>query len=133
MVLFLNGLENVGLLVLSVVLGAIFIYHSIPKLKAPASMAKGMGKSKGFVSLLGVVEFVSGLFLILGFLTQIGALLLVVVMLGALYHKLFKWNVPFAAHDKLGWEFDVILLAAAIALLLLGAGNVSIDTLLGWA
>ena len=133
MVLFLSGLEDVGLLILRVVLGLIFIYHSIPKLKAPSLMAKGIGKSKGFVSLLGLVEFVAGLFLILGFLTQVGALLIVIVMLGALYYKLVKWNIPFAAHDKLGWEFDIILLAAAVALIFLGDGAISIDAFIPWA
>ena len=133
MALFLNGLENVGLLVLRVVLGAIFIYHSIPKLKAPSLMAKGIGKSKSFVSLLGITEFVAGLFLILGFLTRVGALLIVIVMLGALYYKLVKWKVPFSSMDKLGWEFDIILLAAAVALIFLGDGAISIDAFIPWA
>ena len=133
MALLFGGEVDVGLLVLRVALGAIFIYHSIPKLKAPAQMAKGMGQSKNFISLLGVIEFVAGLFLILGFLTRVGALLIVIVMLGALYYKLFKWHVPFAAHDKLGWEFDLILLAAAIALILLGDGSISIDAFIPWA
>ena len=130
--LFLNGLQDLGLLVLRIALAAIFLYHSIPKLKMPSQMAKGMGKSTGFVIVLGLTEFISGLALIIGFLTQIGAILLGIVMLGALYHKLTIWKVPFAAMDKLGWEFDLILLAAAITLTLLGAGAISIDALLGW-
>ena len=133
MALLFEGDVDIGLLVLRVALGAIFIYHSIPKLKTPAPMAKGMGKSKNFIILLGIMEFVAGLFLILGFLTRVGALLIVIVMLGALYHKLFKWNIPFAAHDKLGWEFDLILLASAIALIFLGDGAISIDAFIPWA
>ena len=127
------ALEDTALLILRVVLGLIFIYHSIPKFKAPSLMAKGLGKSKGFVVTLGVMEFTAGLFLILGFLTQIGALLIVIVMLGALYYKVIKWKIPFSAPDKLGWEFDIILLAAAIALLLIGPGAISIDALISGA
>jgi uncharacterized membrane protein YphA (DoxX/SURF4 family) len=52
-------------------------------------------------------------------------------MLGALWHKMFKWKIPFLAADKTGWEFDFILLGAAIALLFIGAGIYSLDYMLG--
>ena len=59
-------------------------------------------------------------------------ILIGLVMLGALKLKIFKWKAPFSAHDKMGWEFDLILLAAAAALLFLGAGNYSLDAVMGW-
>ena len=90
-----------------------------------------MGWSSGSVVLLGLVELLSGLALILGFYAEIGALLVGIVMLGALFHKMFKWNIPFSAMDKMGWEFDLILLGAAVAVLFLGAGAVSLDNMLG--
>jgi len=34
--------------------------------------------------------------------------------------------VPFAAMDKTGWEFDLILLFASIAILLGGGGSIGI-------
>ncbi len=129
--LVFNGLDSWGLLVLRVFLGIIFIYHGLPKLSMPASMAKGMGWSSGSVVLLGLVELLSGLALILGFYAEIGALLVGIVMLGALFHKMFKWNIPFSAMEKTGWEFDFILLGAAIAVLFLGAGSISLDAVIG--
>ena len=129
--LLFEGLGSWGLLVLRIFLGIVFIYHAIPKLIMSEKMAKGMGWSSGSVVLLGLVEFLSGLALILGFYAEIGALLVGIVMLGALYHKMLKWNVPFFAMDKTGWEFDFILLGAAIAIFFLGAGSISLDSLFG--
>ena len=129
--LLFQGLESWGLLVLRVFLGAIFIYHGLPKLSMPASMAKGMGKSTGFVAVLGFFEFVAGLALILGFYVEIAAIVTSIVMLGALYHKMFKWKTPFFAMDKTGWEFDFALLGMAVAVLFLGSGSISLDSLFG--
>ena len=129
--LLFEGLGSYGLLVLRIFLGIIFIYHGMPKLTMSGKMAKGMGWSSGSVVLLGLVEFLSGLALVLGFYAEIGALLIAIVMLGALFHKMFKWNIPFSAMDKMGWEFDLILLGAAVAVLLFGAGSISLDALFG--
>ena len=129
--LLFQGLESWGLLVLRVFLGIVFIYHGMPKLMMSGKMAKGMGWSSGSVVLLGLVELLSGLALVLGFYAEIGALLVGIIMLGALFHKMFKWNVPFFAMDKTGWEFDFILLGAAVAVLFLGAGAISLDALFG--
>ena len=129
--LFFEGLESYALLILRVFLGIIFIYHGIPKLRMPGALGKGLGFPSGFVLFLGLVEFISGLALVLGFYTEIVALLVAIVMLGALYYKIFKWKVSFFAMDKTGWEFDFILFAAAVAILLLGAGAFSLDALLG--
>ena len=124
----IQGFESWGLLVLRVFLGVIFIYHAFPKLMMPGTMAKGMNWSVGSVFILGLVELLASLSIVLGAYTEVGALAVAVVMLGALYHKIFTWKVPFFATDKMGWEFDLILLGAAIALFFLGAGSISLDT-----
>ena len=129
--LIFEGLESYGLLVLRIFLGIIFVYHGIPKLRMSGAMGKGMGFPSGSVFILGLVEFLSGLALILGLYAEIGALLVGLVMLGALWHKIFKWNIPFSAMDKMGWEFDLILLGVAVAILLLGSGAFSLDALFG--
>ena len=105
--LFFNGLEQWGLLTLRISLGVIFAYHAIPKLKMPGAMAKGIGWLSGFVIILGLVEFFSSLAVILGVYTEVGAFFLGVVMLGALYYKIFKWKIPFYVMDKTGWEFNI--------------------------
>ena len=116
----LTQYNNIGLLVLRLAVAAIFIYHSLPKLKNAKGMAQVMGTSAAMVFILGAVEFLSSIGLILGFYTPIAALLLAIVMVGAIYMKIMKWGAPFSAMDKNGWEFDLILLAANIAILLSG-------------
>lgn len=113
---------DIGVLLLRFAVGAVFLYHAWPKLKAPAEMAKGMGWPSWGPMVLGGVEMLGALSVILGVYTQLGALALAIVMAGATYHKVAKWKVPFSAMDKMGWEFDLILLAANLAILLGGAG-----------
>ena len=129
--LIFQGLGDWGLLILRIFLGMVFVYHAVPKLRMPAMMAKGIGWPISSVFFLGLVEFLSGLALILGLYTEIGALLVGMVMLGAIYHKMFKWKISFFAMDKTGWEFDFILLGAAVAILFLGAGAISLDAVFG--
>lgn len=118
--------DNVGLLVLRLAVAAIFIYHALPKLKNSKMIAPMMGMPSGMIFLLGSVEFLSSVGLILGVRVQLAALLLSLVMVGAIYMKTMKWHVPFSAMDKMGWEFDLILLAANIFLLLNGGGMMGI-------
>lgn len=123
----LTQFSDVGLLVLRLAIAAIFVYHSVPKLKNSKGMAQMMGSSAGMVFILGAVEFLSSLGLIFGVYIQLAALLLAIVMLGALGMKIMKWNMPFSAMDKTGWEFDLILLAANVFILLNGGGGMSIQ------
>ena len=128
--LFTSLLEfsDLGLFVLRLAVGIIFIFHSIPKLKNPKGMAQGMGKPNmsGVILLLGVVELFSGLFIIFGFLTQLAAIALGIILVSAIFMKVSKWHVPFVAMDKTGWEFDLILLSANAAILFTGGGAIGI-------
>ncbi len=127
--LLLNNLQDVGLLLLRIAIGIIFIYHGFPKIRKSKEMANSMGKPNmsGFLIFLGTAETLGGIATILGLLTQIANIGFIIVMLGAIYMKKYKWNVPFFAMDKTGWEFDFLLLVAAAALVLLGAGSYSVD------
>lgn len=122
----LLSLSAFGLLVLRVVVGFVFLLHGLAKLKNPKAMAQGMGWSVAGISLLGFVETASGLLMIVGLLTQLAALLLGLVMIGAWYYKVFKWHKKFTGDG--GWELDLILLAANVAILLSGAGAWALDT-----
>ncbi|MBI4098509.1 MAG: DoxX family protein [Candidatus Magasanikbacteria bacterium] len=115
-----------GLLVLRVFVGLVFLPHGYAKLKNPKAMAQGMGWSAAAISVLGFVETASGLLMILGLLTQWAALLLALVMVGAWYHKIFKWHKKFMGDG--GWELDFVLFAANVAILLSGAGAWALDS-----
>ena len=116
--------NDVGLFALRIAVAIIFIYHALPKLQKPEAMAKGMGWSTTQVWALGLIELTGGLGLFLGIFIQLSALALAADMVGAIYYKAEKWKIGFMAHDKTGWEFDLILLAACIAILLTGGGSI---------
>ena len=123
----LTQYNDIGLLILRLTVAVIFIYHALPKLKNAKGMAQMMGMPAGMIFMLGGIEFLSSAGLVLGIYTQLAAVLLSIVMIGAIYFKMAKWRVPFAAMDKTGWEFDLILLAASIAILLSGGGSMGIQ------
>lgn len=118
--------NDVGLLLLRITIAIIFIYHGLPKLSKAKAMSAMMGMPAGMIFMLGMVEILASLGIAFGVLTQVSALLLAIVMVGAIGTKIMKWNVPFAAMDKTGWEFDLILLSASIAILLGGGGSIGI-------
>ncbi len=110
----LSALAGYEVLILRFTVAVVFIYHGFPKLLKPKTMAIPVLPAP----LVGAVELLSGLALLAGRYTQYAALALIVVMLGALYFKIFRWKVPFSARDATGWEFDLVLLAANIVIFL---------------
>lgn len=98
--------------------GAVFIYHAIPKLKEPKTMAAAMGWTAPQMLGLGTIEFMAGLGLIGGVAVNISSLALSAVMIGAIYHKIYKWHVPFMSLNSTGWELDFLLLCASLTIYL---------------
>lgn len=120
-----------GLLALRIAVGAIFLVHGTQKWalwNPPAGGAVQM--PAGMLSLmkfLSIVEPLGALAVLGGFLIQLAAVGLGIIMIGAIAFKMRMMKVPFAAQDKTGWEFDFILLAACIALFFFGAGSIGLD------
>lgn len=125
-------------LALRLVLGAIFIVHGYPKLSNLKQTAGFLG-SQGFAPaifwafVLSVTEFFGGIALVIGFASRIAAVLLIISMLVALCLHLFKWKTPFTkGKEGIGWEYDLLIIAGLLAVLLLGSGNISVDSVIGW-
>ena len=115
-----------ALLILRLVVAVIFIYHALPKLKNSQGMAKMVAMPAGMVLMLGMMELLAAMALILGVWSQLAALVLAVIMIGALGMKIMKWHVPFVAMDKTGWEFDLILLAASLVIIVTDGGQINV-------
>jgi putative oxidoreductase len=123
-----------GLTVLRVVVGIVFLVHGLQKL-----LVVGFGGVAEFLGALGVpapglfavlvtlVEALGGLALIVGLLTRLAAILLAVDMLVAI----LAVHLPngFFASD-FGYEFPLVLLAACVALAVAGAGEAGLDGVL---
>ncbi len=116
-----------AILALRIALAAIFFVHGPPKIQKSKEMAGDMGMTPGMVTLVGFLETLGAVSVLLGLFTQIGALALVVVMIGAIYCKSQKWHVPFSKMGAMGWEFDLIILCSAFTLATIGAGPLSVD------
>jgi uncharacterized membrane protein YphA (DoxX/SURF4 family) len=106
------------LFLLRLAVGVIFIFHAVPKLRDSNKMAGAMGWMPGQILGLGLVEFISAIGLIGGLAVRFSALLLSAVMVGAIYHKMKKWHVPFMSPTTTGWEFDFMILAATLTIYL---------------
>ncbi|MDA2922537.1 DoxX family protein [Patescibacteria group bacterium AH-259-L07] len=128
----LHMLGNWGLLALRIALAAVFLVHgkskwAMWKMQPSDQMPKKMLSMMKFLS---VVEPLGGLAVLFGFLTQLGALGLGLVMISSLWFKLGAWKTPFTAQDKLGWEFDLVLLAICVALFFFGGGSFALDRII---
>lgn len=128
----LHQYEDIALFILRVTIAAVFVVHGMWKIEHGKKLAEsiGMAKSGWFFTALGVAEFLGALALLSGFLTQIAAAGLGLIMLGAIYFKSLKWNVTFTAQDKTGWEFDLVILGGVVAIFILGAGKIALDNII---
>lgn len=125
MINFLFVFNNWALVLLRVVLGIILIYHGTPKIKDLAKTGKdfanmGFKPGKFWGTLIAVLEFVGGIFIIAGVFTQLVAAILAVQFLVILI------TIKKSAEFK-DIEFDLLLLATSILVATVGAGPYSID------
>ena len=123
--------QSCGITVLRVVVGIVFLAHGWQKLfgfgfHGVAGFFAGAGIPLPFVSgvIVTLVEFIGGAALVLGLLTRWAAALnafdmLVAVLVVHMKNGFFDQN-----H---GVEFPLTLLAACIALTMLGPGSLSVD------
>jgi putative oxidoreductase len=127
---------DIAALVLRLTVGTIFIVQGWQKTFAPAG-AKGSGASlREMISARGlpapgslaqavaIVELVGGALILVGFATRFAAFPLAITLVVAIV--LFKWKEGFQG----GWDWPLSVLAATLALMLTGAGSLSVDHLL---
>lgn len=129
----LSRWQGWGITVLRIAVGIVFLAHGGQKL-----FVWGFGNVAGFMGKIGIpapmlaaivvtlVEFLGGLALVVGSVTRWAAALLAINMLVAILtvHLQAGFFLP------AGFEFAFTLLAANLALVLLGAGEASVDGLL---
>ena len=120
-------------LALRVWVGANFVAHGYPKLdKAKAQTlqwTKSLGVPTVATYLAIILEFFGGLSLIIGFIVPIVGFFMAVEMIGIICLKKMKMKVPYMGQNS--YEIDITYLMLAIILIVLGAGAISVDALLG--
>lgn len=133
----LNPYAPVLLLVLRVVTGAGLAIHGYPKAKGGRVQAGQWMKTMGIhpitADLATVLEFVGGIFLVVGLLTPVVGLFLVIQFGSIVVMKATKMHAKFISMEqgKPTYEIDVLYLLLALVFLFLGAGPYSLDHLIG--
>lgn len=127
-----------GITVLRIIVGIIFMAHGSQKLfgmfggyglEGTGQYMASLGLNPGYLMALlsGSAEFFGGLALFLGLLVRPAAVVLIVMLVVAIL-SVHIHNGLFMANN--GFEFGLALLGAAIAVLIEGAGRVSLDRLI---
>ncbi|QGA53191.1 DoxX family membrane protein [Sulfolobus sp. E5-1-F] len=125
-------LASIGLLIFRILYGISLIPHGVVKTnKNVNSQFKGFMKQLGvppiFVDLSMLIEILGGLLVIVGAISLIVSVVLILFFLGTIVvsHRMKK---PLATGMNPGVDLDILFLAGAIILLLLGPGQFAILT-----
>ena len=103
--------------------GVVFIVHGMGKFGPGfAQFLPNLGLPPEMQIPIALAEVVPGILIIVGILSRFSGALLAIVMMGATFHV--KGAAEFAG-DK-GVEFDIILLAASLVIMVAGPGRISI-------
>ncbi|TCS77847.1 DoxX family protein [Tepidibacillus fermentans] len=130
---------NLGLLIIRLVVGLTFAGHGSQKLfgwfggyglKGTGGWLESIGIKPGVLMALaaGLSELVGGLLFAFGLFTPLGAFLIVITMLVAIFTVHGKNGYWVTSN---GYEYNLILIAVAIGVALIGPGAYSLSSLLG--
>lgn len=129
---------DLGLLLIRLVIGLLFVGHGTQKLfgwfgghglKGTGGWFDSIGMKPGYAVALaaGLAEFVGGALFALGFLTPLAGVMIAGTMVMAIL-KVHGPNGLWATEN--GYEYNLVLLAAAIGVALAGPGQYAIDALI---
>ena len=128
----LSKYSDWSLVLLRIGIGVIFLVHGLGKLLSIGPYAAGIGGTAGYLASLGIpaalffawilalVETFGGVFILAGFLTRYAAAAIAIEMIVAII--LVHLPKGFSVLNG-GYEFPLLILLGAIALVLSGAGN----------
>ncbi len=108
-------------------IGAVFLVHSLKKFDPSwQEWLMQIGLPPEMQLPIALAEFIGGILLIVGVLTRISASIFSVILLGAIFH--IRWENGFFVSQG-GWEWDLVMLAALLSIIVAGPGRVSISHL----
>lgn len=115
--------QDLGLLGMRLLVGVIFLASGWSHASRAGERSKSIGMSKGFTFFLGLVELTCGLGVMFGVLTQLAAIGLILVMLGAIGKKIFVWKTGFWGEKTYGWHYDLMLVVMNLVILFFAGGK----------
>lgn len=121
--------------------GANMMIHGFPKVAQTGQVVQmmagwmGMPDKKGpvtaMVSTAAILEFLGGIFMIVGLIVPVVALFYVIFFGSIIIMKKFKMKSNYIDTANPSYEVDALYLMLAIVLLVLGAGAFSLDAMIG--
>ena len=116
----LNDIVFIGL---RLSIGVIFILHGISKLDPGfAENLPNMGLPVEMQIPIALAELVPGILILVGILSRLSASLISIIMLGAIFMVKGASSIT----GKGGVELDLILLASALVIMIVGPGRISL-------
>lgn len=114
---------DLGLFLVRLMIGIVFLSSGWSHVKHPAERGKGIGMSKGFTIFLGLAEIAGSLGIVFGVLQQLAAIGLIVIMLGAIQKKIFVWHTGFWGEKASGWHYDLMFVVMCLVVLFTNGGR----------
>ena len=114
---------DLGLLLMRLMVGLVFVTSGYSHLQDPAARAKSIGLSKGFTIFLGAGEVAGALGVAFGVLTQLAALGLILIMFGAIQKKIFVWHTGFWGEKASGWHYDLMFVLMNLVIAFTDGGS----------
>ena len=93
---------DLGLLLLRLMIGLVFVTSGYSHLKDPTGRARSIGMSKAFTIFLGIAEVAGSLGVAFGVLTELAEFGLILIMFGAIQKKIFTWQGSGARMGRAG-------------------------------
>src|SRR5467141_2554989 len=122
---------DLSLLLLRLIVAAVFVTSGWSHAKDPKARAKSIGMPPVFALFLGFAELAGGLGVGFGVLTQLAAIGLILVMLGAIQKKIFVWHTGFWGKSGTnGWSYDTMLVVMNLVIVTTGGGNLTLTSLI---
>ena len=116
--------EDLALLLMRLLVAAIFVTSGWSHVTNPVERGKSIELSPGVTRGLGLAEIAGGLGVAVGVLTQLAALGLILVMLGAIQKKIFVWHTGiWGKHGTDGWHYDLMLVVMCLVIATTGGGR----------
>jgi putative oxidoreductase len=112
-----------ALLFMRLLVGLVFVSSGWRHTKDPVTRGGSIGLSPGLTRFIGLAELAGGLGVAAGVLTQIAALGLILVMLGAIQKKVLVWHTGFWGKGSDGWHYDLLFVAMNLVIATTGGGR----------
>ena len=129
---FLTRLQPLGLLVMRIVLGAVMVAHGFPKVfhggfgHSTAAMVGNMGIPAFLGYVVSYLEFIGGMMIVIGVFTRVVGFLFA----GEMLVVILKVHLSKGIGTPGGMDLPLACGAIAFALVVFGAGLISVDHLI---